>query len=305
MTKLKLPHQTNDLFITDGGLETVMVFQKEIDLPLFASFTLLGSENGRNALRDYFSDYFELADKHKITLLLDTPTWRANRDWCNKLGLKTKEIQALNLKCVSFMRNLQAQHAQTDSLISGCIGPRNDGYVVTERMTMEEAYEYHSEQVATLASADVDLITALTLNYPDEAIGIVKAAKECNMPVVISFTTETDGRLPDGSSLKDAIETVDKTTGGGPDYYMVNCAHPTHFETALLAGECWTKRIKGIRTNASCKSHAELDECEVLDDGDPVELAMQVKNIVDQHPSINILGGCCGTDIRHVSKMLA
>ena len=120
------------------------------------------------------------------------------------------------------------------------------------------------------------------------------------MPCVISFTVETDGRLPTGETLAEAIESVDAATGRSPAYYMINCAHPTHFDHVLDASEAWTKRLRGLRANSSRCSHAELDNAPELDIGDPHELSGQYAEFLRRFPHINVLGGCCGTDHRHV-----
>src|SRR5436189_1651192 len=139
------------------------------------------------------------------------------------------------------------------------------------------------------------MVTVLTINYTEEAVGVARAAEAHGLPSVISFTVETDGRLPTGQPLAEAIDQVDSATGGAPAYFMVNCAHPTHFE-AELAGGAWRERIRGIRANASKLSHAELDEADGLDAGDPAELADDHARLNALLPNLNVLGGCCGTD---------
>ena len=188
-------------------------------------------------------------------------------------------------------------------VISGCIGPWGDGYNPTALMNEIEAEYYHAHQIGTLAQTNADLVTAMTMTYVEEAIGIVRAAQKANIPVVISFTVETDGKLPTGQSLAEAIATVDRATNNAPIYYMINCAHPLHFVHILEEGGEWIERIKAIRANASIKSHAELDEAEKLDDGNPVEFGIQYQKLRNLLPNLNILGGCCGTDIRHVEQI--
>jgi len=188
-------------------------------------------------------------------------------------------------------------------VISGCVGPRGDGYDPAHVMSAEEAERYHAEQIRVFAATAADVVTAITMTNVPEAIGVTRAARAAGMPVVISFTVETDGRLPTGDSLKDAIERVDAATGEGPAYYMINCAHPTHFEGALAGGEPWARRLRGLRANASTKSHAELDEAEELDDGNPAELGAQYRALRDRLPHLVVLGGCCGTDHRHIGAI--
>ena len=170
-------------------------------------------------------------------------------------------------------------------------------------MTADDAQAYHHDQIESLAATDADVVHAMTITYADEAIGITRAAMAAGMPVVISFTTETDGRLPGGTSLADAIGAVDRATDNGPAYYGINCSHPTHFGPAFPADDEGGRRIRSIRANASIKSHAELDESETLDAGDPAELAGLYRVLRTGHPQLTILGGCCGTDATHVEAI--
>jgi homocysteine S-methyltransferase len=170
-------------------------------------------------------------------------------------------------------------------------------------MTEAEAKEYHGRQIALYKAQGVDMITALTMTNVPEAIGITQAAQAEALPVAISFTVETNGMLPTGDSLEHAIAAVDAATHCGPVYYMINCAHPTHFETCLTSGGSWTQRVRGLRANASKRSHAELDEATELDAGDPNELAQLYQTLRSTLPQLNVLGGCCGTDLRHIKAI--
>jgi S-methylmethionine-dependent homocysteine/selenocysteine methylase len=294
-----------DVFLTDGGIETTLIFEDGFELPDFAAFTLLGDPAGRAALERYFDRYARIAVEHGVGIVLETPTWRASTDWGARLGYDADAVGEVNRDAVSLLQATRAKHERpgVPVVISGCVGPRGDGYAPSELMTAREARSYHALQVRTFAEAGADLVTAITMTYAAEAIGIAEAAKDAGLPVVLSFTVETDGRLPDGSSLEEAITAVDAATGGYPAYFMVNCAHPTHFAGVLdLAGE-WTQRIGGIRANASTASHAELDEAEELDAGDPVDLAERYADLRRTHPSIKVLGGCCGTNHEHVGAI--
>ena len=153
------------------------------------------------------------------------------------------------------------------------------------------------------AETDADMVAAFTMTYAEEAIGIVRAATAAGMPIAISFTTETNGRLPSGEALDQAIARTDEATSGAPAYYMVNCAHPTHLAGALERGGAWRERVRGLRANASRRSHAELDESPDLDAGDPDELARQYDELRAAFPRLSVAGGCCGTDHRHVEAI--
>jgi len=288
------------LMMTDGGMETVLLFHDGFELPCFASFPLLAEEAGRAALRRYFEPFLDAARERGLPFVLDTATWRANPDWGAQLGYDAEALAAVNADAVAFARELAGGRPAVS--INGSLGPRGDGYVVGERMSAEDAAEYHSWQIGVLADAGVDRVTAFTLSYPEEAIGVVQAAAALGVPVVASFTVETDGRLPDGTSIADAVERVDDATGGAAEFFMINCAHPTHI-AAGLGGESALRRIGGLRVNASALSHAELDDSEELDEGDPDALAAENAALLAALPSVRLLGGCCGTDHRHVVRI--
>ena len=298
----RLPQLSGDLFITDGGMETTLIFKEGIDLPHFASFDLLRSDDGRQALRDYYGTYVALARDRGVGLLLDTPTWRANHDWGELLGYSEEELARVNREAVQLVEELRTEDGPP-IVVSGCVGPRGDGYQAEWLMTVEEAQQYHAPQVETFADSGADLASALTLNYAEEAVGIVRAASSAGLPVAVSFTVETDGRLPNGQELSAAIEQVDAQTDGAAAYFMINCAHPTHFAHVLEEGEPWLERLGGLRANASRKSHAELDESDALDDGDPEELGGQYAELRSRLPRVTVVGGCCGTDHRHVGAI--
>jgi homocysteine S-methyltransferase len=290
------------LFVTDGGLETDLIFNRGFDLPCFAVFPLLDDAVGMRALHDYFDGYIAIARDRGAGLVLDTPTWRANRDWGERLGYDGPRLAEVNRRAVGLAAELRdASGLDAPVVINGTIGPRGDGYVPGEVMSGVEAEDYHGEQIATFAGTEADMVTAVTLNYAEEAIGVARAAAANGLPVVISFTVETDGRLATGQSLGEAIVQVDEATGGAPAYYMVNCAHPSHFADVLDGP--WTRRIAGVRSNASRMSHAELDEADELDSGDPEELAAGYAQLRERLPALTVLGGCCGTDHRHVSAV--
>jgi homocysteine S-methyltransferase len=278
------------------------VFHEGVELPDFAAFTLLDSPEGRDVLRRYFEPFFAIAQEHGAAFQLDTVTWRANPDWGERLGYDRAALARVNRDAVAFARELAAA-TDLEVRINGVVGPRGDGYAVGERMTAEEAQAYHADQVQAFGDAGADVVSAITMTYPDEAIGFVRAAGSVGLPAIVSFTVETDGRLPSGDTLAEAIERVDDATGGAAEAFMVNCAHPTHFERVLDGDEKWRERIRGLRANASTMSHAELDEAEELDAGDPGDLAGRYVRLRERLPRLAILGGCCGTDRRHVAAI--
>ena len=301
--RTRLPQLNGGLFLTDGGMETYLCFQRGIDLPEFASFPLLDDDTGRAEITAYMTPCILAALAQGAGFVLETPTWRANADWGAKLGYGPADLARVNVEAVALMAELRRRHEtpQSPMVISGNIGPRGDGYNPADLLTPDAAEAYHRAQIAVFAETEADLVTAMTITHVGEAVGIARAAAKAGLPVVISFTTETDGRLPEGRTLAEAVAAVDDATGGAVAYYMINCAHPTHFEDALDADARWVRRIRGLRANASTKSHAELDNSVELDEGDPQELGGQYRALRAAFPHFTVLGGCCGTDHRHVA----
>jgi S-methylmethionine-dependent homocysteine/selenocysteine methylase len=300
-----LPQLDADRFLADGGLETTLLFVDGFELPDFAAFTLLRDPAGRDALRRYYDSYAAIAARDGVGIVLDTPTWRASADWAARLGYDVEELEAAIADGIELVREVQTRFgsATTPVVVSGAIGPRGDGYQVGSTMTVEEAKAYHGLQARAFAAGEVDLITAVTMTYVDEAIGVTEAARAAGVPVVISFTVETDGTLPSGEALGEAIEAVDAATGAYPAYYMVNCAHPTHFAHLFTGAPAWAARIGGVRANASTMSHEELDEATELDRGDPADLAERYVALRAVLPGLRVLGGCCGTDHGHIDAI--
>ena len=300
---MSLPQLTADRpFLTDGGLETTLVFHQGLDLPDFAAFPLLNSEAGRAGLAAYYTPYLDLAARLGTGFVLDTPTWRANPDWGARLGYDAVRLAAVNHRAVEFVSALAVEWPGVSAVVNGVIGPRGDGYVVGATMSAPEAAAYHGLQARAFAEAGADMMSAITMTYAEEAIGVARAAAAVGLPAVISFTVETDGRLPSGQTLGDAVAQVDDASPVAPAYYMVNCAHPTHFLDELAAGAPWLSRVHGVRANASRLSHADLDEATELDRGDITELAAlyaSLGSMID----LRVVGGCCGTDHEHVATI--
>ena len=296
-----LPHLSGRPVVTDGGLETDLIFHHGVDLPDFAAFPLVDDERGRELLLDYYRDYIGIAVRVGADIQLETPTWRASGDWGDRLGYSAAELRRVNRDSVALLDRLRDEVGFESMLVSGCLGPRGDGYSAGDVVDPDSAASYHTPQIEAFAEAGADLITVLTLTGTGEAVGIVRAARAAGLPVAVSFTVEQDGRLPDGTSLYEAITTVDAEAA--PDYFMVNCAHPSHIAPALTTAGDWCSRIVGLRANASARSHEELDAATDLDEGDPIELARAQEALRPRLSSLALIGGCCGTDARHVAAM--
>jgi S-methylmethionine-dependent homocysteine/selenocysteine methylase len=334
-----MPMPAVDLpFVTDGGLETDLIFNRGVELPEFAAFPLVREDAGRSLLTGYYDGYAEIARGAGAGLMLEAPTWRANPDWGDLLGYSDADLAAANEAAIALLHRLRERYAATIPRIAvgGMIGPRGDGYRPGAGTHPDDAAAYHTPQVEAFARAGADLVTAYTLIDVAEAVGVVRAARAAGLPVAISFTVETDGRLPGGTPLAEAISAVD--AAAAPDYFLVNCAHPTHIAPGLAEPArpdsgpaergpaergpaergsaergsaergpaepgAWRARIEGVRANASTRSHAELDEATELDEGDPVLFAGAHQRLWPMLPALRIAGGCCGTDSRHVAAL--
>tara|TARA_R110002020_G_scaffold176756_25_gene369331 strand:+ start:976 stop:1929 length:954 start_codon:yes stop_codon:yes gene_type:complete len=302
--RTRLPQADGAPLLTDSGLETTLIFLEGMDLPCFAAYPLLDTVEGRRTLRAYYERHLAIAADHGTGFLLEAPTWRASRDWGAELGHGPADLERLNRAAIMLLAEIRRDaEAVAPIVISGNIGPRGDGYQPDAAMTADEAQAFHAEQIGWFAGTEADLVTAVTICTVNEGVGVIRAAAEAGMPVVLSYTTETDGRLPDGTPLGEAFEQTDMLTAGAAAYYMINCAHPDHFRAALESDAGWLGRVWGVRANASRLSHAELDEAEELDPGNPAELGRDYAQLKRMLPNLRVYGGCCGTDHRHIEAM--
>lgn len=299
-----LPQLNGEWFLADAGIETDLIFNHGMEIREFAAHTLLPDAKSREAMATYFRTFLSLAREAGAGFILDSQTWKAHMHWAGDLGAGEKELHDANRESIEFIAGLRAEFAgdQKPIVLNGIIGPRGNAYGSGAGAVAAASQEYHARQIGWLAATDVDMITATTFPDADEAIGVVRAARAAALPVVVSFTVETDGKLPTGQSLQEAIEAVDGATDAAAAYFIVNCAHLDHF-SHVLEDAAWARRIHGLRCNASRLSHAELDQCETLDDGNPAEFGSQYKAVAAAMPWLNIFGGCCGTDLRHVTEV--
>ncbi|MBI5618008.1 MAG: homocysteine S-methyltransferase family protein [Gammaproteobacteria bacterium] len=296
-----LPQLHGGLFLTEGGIGTTLIHHDGVEIPHFATFALLATPEGTAHLRRAFRPYAENARRFHAGLIVDSNTWRGSRDWGEKLGYSRAGLAAANRAAIALLEELRGEYETSEApfVISACMGPRGSAYSASAAQSVDAAEHYHREQVETLAATTADVLSAMTMTHPDEAAGIVRAARAARMPAVVSFTVETDGRLVSGYTVAEAIARVDGATDGYASYFMLNCAHADHFERALADDGAWIARLHGLRSNSSTKSHAELDEATTLDEGDPDALGLQYRSLAARYPHMNVLGGCCGTDVRH------
>ena len=298
-----LPQLGNDIFACYTGMDTELLYNRGIDLPGFASYPLLLTVDGKNLLREYYSNLVKLAREQNVGVILDSVTWVANRDRGAELGYSPDDLKTFNIDAIELIASVREEIGDLPTVLCGDVGPRGDGYAPSDLMSSEEAESYHAEQISVYYRTEADMVSAFTLCYAEEAIGVVRAAQRYDMPVAIAFTVETDGRLPTGMSLKEAIEKVDAESDCRALYYLINCAHPDHF-TGIFSDEPWMHRLRGVVANASRCSHAELEVADELDEGNPDELGALVGGLRKLYPHFNILGGCCGSDMRHMKSIL-
>lgn len=293
----------NNIFMINGGLETTLIYKYNLELPFFSCIDLFKNVNTKKIIYQYYLEYLKVAQKYNSFIIIDTPTWRFNKDWASKLGYNEIELLNRNKEAVVLISKLKNDY--NNIIISGKIGPKYEGYFISEKMSIEESKNYHSTQIKTFSELNIDIITASAMNYVEEAIGISYSAKDKSIPLVISFTLNNDSKLPSGMALEDAINYIDYITNEYPIYYMINCVHPKYFIELLRINKDkkWINRIRGIRPNASSKSHEELEKLNKLDSGNIDELANYCKEIKNICPNINIFGGCCGTNINHVESI--
>lgn len=297
----QLPQDSDKVFLVYAGTGTDLIFNRGIDLPGFASFPLLEKPDTRKVLAEQMRELASLAGETGFGCILETPTWMANADRAGPLGYDAQQIEVVNRDAVGLIDAVRQETGRDDVLVSACIGPRFDPYANFPAISVAEARAYHIAQLSVLKDTAVDLATAYTFNRPSEAAGCLLAARDVEFPMIMSLVVETDGCLADGTPLIDAVEEIDEITEGYALFFMVNCAHPTHFEHAIAAHP----RLRGVVANASACSHAELDEATELDEGDPVQLGRDVAQILKANPAIKVIGGCCGTDMRHLRRMTA
>ncbi|WP_425091959.1 homocysteine S-methyltransferase family protein [Tropicimonas sp. S265A] len=295
-----LPGESDKPYLVYAGTGTDLIFNHGVDMPGFASFPLLETQETRCLLAEQMEALARLAGIANMGCILDTPTWMANADRAAPLGYGVDRLEGVNKDAASLMESVRQKADRNDILLSACIGPRQDPYAETAATSVSDARKYHAQQLNTFKGTSVDFATAYTFNRIDEAAGCILAAKDAGLPIVMSLVVETDGRLDDGTPLLDAIDQIDQRTERAAEYFMVNCAHPSHFFDALEAHP----RLMGVVANASTCSHAELDEATTLDDGDPEALGREIADVFRRNPGLRVFGGCCGTDMRHMASIV-
>ncbi|ESQ89595.1 DNA helicase RuvA [Asticcacaulis sp. AC460] len=293
------------LYLTEGGQETEIMYKFGHALPEFAMYPLLDNPKAMADLHGMYARFLDAAAKHGFSALVSGLDYRASPDWGEKLGYSRQALADALLQSIDFLRDAARpyQGQIPEILIGGMMGPRGDAYSLNRTMTAEESEDYHSFQLETLKSAQVDFCTAVTFNSVAEGLGVARAAARVGMPLSLSFTLDGNHRLKSGPSLKEAIETIDAEAGDArPDVYGINCSHPIEFEPALQPGD-WILRLRSLRPNASAKDKGELCQIGHLDDGNPVDLGETMGRLARTYPHMDIWGGCCGTWEAHLDEI--
>jgi S-methylmethionine-dependent homocysteine/selenocysteine methylase len=293
-----------ELFLTEGGTETEIMYKWGFELPHFAMFSLLENRDAMSAMRGIFRRYLDVVAKHEMSAMLTGLDYRASPDWGALLGYSPEALADANHRSIDFLRDVARDYSGDirRTLVGGCIGPRGDAYQLNRSITSTEAEDYHAVQLTTLKQADVDFACAMTFNNTAEAIGVTRAAARIGVPLVISLTVDATGRLKSGLTVAEAIETIDARTGAMPAFYMLNCSHPVEFASALADGE-WIRRVRGIRPNASKMEKLALCKLGHLEEGDPVELGRLMGDLARRHCHMDVWGGCCGTAEVHLDEI--
>ncbi|MFT3987754.1 homocysteine S-methyltransferase family protein [Aestuariivirga sp.] len=304
MGRAALPQQAGHLMTTAGGFETWMQYVDGFKLRHFCGFELLNDPRGVTRLRDYHRKVVEAAVANGFGVINEGLHYRASRDWGDLTGFSREGLAEINMRGIDLYRDFarEYQSPQTPMLVGGVIGPRGDAYNVGRTPDAAESEDYHSEQILTFRKAGADHVTAMTFSSVEEAIGLARAAKALDMPVVISFFVAPGGKLKGGETLDEAISRVDAATGTAPAYFMINCTHPTEFTPGLTPGP-WNSRLGGFMPNAVAMETLDLCKLGHLEDGDPQELGGQMAELAQRFPHVNVWGGCCGTDGRHIGQI--
>lgn len=299
------PPREGVFYLTEGGQETEIMYRHGHKLPDFAMYPLFARPQAMADVRDMYRRYLETAVRHGFVALMGGLDYRASPDWASKLGFDAQALADVQLRCIDLLREFAKpfEPELPDVLIVGIVGPRGDAYSLNRTITAAEAEDYHSTQLATLKRAGVDLVSAMTFNNTEEAIGVARAAAGLGLPLAISFTLDSTSRLKSGPTVRQAITTVDAATGDArPDFYGINCSHPHEFTPALEPGD-WMQRVRSFRPNAAMMEKQQLCQIGHLVDGDPQELGAQMGALARRYPHIDVWGGCCGTWDAHLDAI--
>jgi homocysteine S-methyltransferase len=299
------PRLDGKFYLTEGGSETEIMYKWGFELPEFAMFPLLDNPEADAVIRDMYRRYLDVAAEQGTGLLLNGHDYRASPDWGAKLGYSAEGLRDMEQRTIQFLDEMRSEYADrvSDVYIAACIGPRGDAYGTGGDISENEAEDYHSVQLSNLQGTAADMAVAATFNNIPEAIGVIRAANAAGIPIGVSLTLTPEGRLRSGPSLREAVERVEEATEGGAAWFGTNCSHPLEFEPALADAGPWLERLRYVRPNAARMEKIALCSLGHLEDGDPVELGEQMAEVARMLPRTDIIGGCCGTDERHLAEI--
>ena len=294
-------------YLAEGGQETELMYGHGFDLPEFALFPLLDNPAAAAKLTAMYRAVLDVAVRHRLGVLLGGLDYRASPDWAERLGFDAAQLAEYQIRSIDFLRQVSQPYRKRlpHILVAGCVGPQGDAYHRNEAVTETSAQAYHSTQMANLAAADVDVVEAMTFTSAEEAIGVIRAARAHDLPIVVSFMIDSAGAADGSWSFRKMIETVDSATDGYALFYGINCSHPVEFEPQLAEPGEWLDRIGLLRPNASAKDKTELCQIGHLERGDPADLALRMERLAERMPDVRIWGGCCGTWDEHLERIAA
>ncbi|MCB8822139.1 homocysteine S-methyltransferase family protein [Microvirga rosea] len=300
--------QSGVVFLTDGGIETRLIYEFSLGLRDFASFPELFDSRGRAALRKVYTSYLDVAAQSGRPMLIGSPTWRAHPDGLRHAGFgEPDDLTRVNTEAVSFLRELRREmKLEKQVYIAGVIGPRGDGYRAEGAPQTEEAQHYHHAQARALADAGVDFLYAPTFASRTELIGVALAMAGTGCTYALAPVINGHGDLPDGSSLSEVISFIDATVQPRPLYYLTGCVHASTFSDAVADDDrlqpLMPKRLVGMKANASALPPEKLNDLDHVEGDEPAAFARGILNLHNKY-SLRILGGCCGTDAGHIRAL--
>ncbi len=273
--------------------------------PYLVNSAFIYDDVSRCTMEAIYGEYLKIGRDHQLPMILTAPTWRASAQNVTAAGYEHRNVNADNLRLLQNLRSQSGDYAN-QVLIGGLIGCRGDAYRPEEALSTDQAREFHAWQAEKLSQGGADFLLGITLPALSEAIGIAMAMAETHCPYLISFVARPSGTLLDGTSLADAISSIDSQVSPRPTGYLINCTHPDLARAALFhpvnSSDSVRLRIIGLLANTAALTPEELDGREDLVEEEPARFATSMIGL-HRDPGLKILGGCCGTDDRHIRAL--
>jgi homocysteine S-methyltransferase len=298
--------EKSQCILGEGAVIERLRRNSQFDLdPHIVNSAFIYDKDKRAALSGIYRQYLDIGLKYNLPLLLSTPTWRASRERIEKAGYEKTDVNGDNFRFLDGIRKSYGHYANK-IVICGLLSCRGDAYSQSEALTSNDAHEFHSWQANRLAETGVDFLLAATLPALSEATGLATALAATGKPYIISFVLRSEGTLLDSTPLKDAISIIDTDVNPTPIAYMANCTHASIFKSAMMhdinSSATVRKRVEGLLANTAALNPEELDDSEELVEEDPQIFGKSVASLHGEL-GLKILGGCCGTDGRHIDNL--